>query len=176
MNPKYPFQIRTMRSADMDCVLKIQAACYGGDIPESRISLMAKLQASPATCFVAEHDSKLLAYLISMPWKLGSPPTLNASDCRLPIPPDCNYLHDLSVHPQWRGSGVGAALIKQFFKLCHQNSLPACLVAVQGSAGYWGKFGFVSAQADTELAWKLATYGENVEFMVLHSHHDMRAF
>ena len=158
----------------MDCVLKIQAVCYSGDIPESRISLMAKLQASPASCFVAEHDNTLVAYLISLPWKLGSPPTLNASECMLPIQPDCHYLHDLSVQPQLRGSGVGRALIKQFFTLCHQSSLPACLVAVQGSAGYWGKFGFVSAQTDPELASKLATYGENVEFMVLHSLHEMR--
>lgn len=158
--------IRPMRGTDIDSVMSIQAACYSGDIPESRTSLMAKFEASPETCVVAEYEAQVLAYLFALPWLTAAPPSLNAATCELPVNPDCLYLHDLSVSPELRGAGAGAALVATFFELQQQTRLPsACLVAVQNSIAFWRRFGFQVTQADTVLLKKLASYGEDARFM-----------
>jgi GNAT superfamily N-acetyltransferase len=156
-----------MLVSDMDKLMLIQAACYGGDIPESRASLYAKLAASPASCFVAVKGEEVVAYLIALPWLSQAPPSLNAPDCELPFDPDCVYLHDLSVHPVARGSGIAGLLIAHFFSYCRQSALTkATLVAVQNSTNFWRGFGFHSVELDVALAQKLATYGQDAEFLM----------
>jgi ribosomal protein S18 acetylase RimI-like enzyme len=160
-------QVRPMLMSDMDRVMLIQAACYGGDIPESRDSLSAKLAASPASCFVAVDRDDIVAYLIALPWVSQAPPSLNAPNCELPVDPDCGYLHDLSVLPSARGSGIASLLITHFFVYCRQLAMPkASLVAVQNSASFWRGFGFKPVELDVALTQKLATYGHDAEFMI----------
>ena len=160
-------QVRPMLMSDMDRVMLIQAACYGGDIPESRCSLSAKLAASPASCFVAVHSDDVVAYLIALPWVSQAPPSLNAPDCELPADPDCVYLHDLSVLPNARGTGIAGLLIEHFFVYCRQSVVTkASLVAVQNSASFWRGFGFNSVEVDVALTQKLATYGQDAEFLM----------
>ncbi len=159
-------KIRQMQASDIDSVMSIQAACYSGDIPESRTSLLAKFDASPETCLVAQCEEQVLAYLFALPWLSAAPPSLNADTCYLPLNPDCLYLHDLSVSPELRGTGAAAALVRMFFELQQQAGLPsACLVAVQNSAPFWRRFGFQVAQGNTFLLEKLASYGEGARFM-----------
>lgn len=145
----------------------IQSACYGGDIPESRASLRAKLAASPESCFVAVDGGDVIAYLIALPWLSQAPPSLNAPTCELPAHPDCVYLHDLSVLPAARGTGIGGLMIAHFFAYCRQSALTkASLVAVQSSATFWRGFGFNSIKLDAALTKKLATYGHDAEFLM----------
>lgn len=161
------FEIRQMRASDLDKVISIQDVCYSGDIPESRASLQAKLEASPATCLVAECNGVVLAYLFALPWLSVAPPSLNSATCELPANPDCLYLHDLSVAPELRGTGAGTALIQMFFESQQQARLPsACLVAVQNSAPYWHRFGFQIVGGDPLLLKKLASYGADASFML----------
>jgi ribosomal protein S18 acetylase RimI-like enzyme len=160
------FEIRQMLATDLDSVMSIQAACYSGDIPESRTSLLAKFEASPETCLIAQREDQVLAYLFAMPWLSVAPPSLNANTCHLPFNPDCLYLHDLSVSPHLRGTGAGAALVRMFFELQQQAGLPsACLVAVQNSVPFWRRFGFEVTQGDAVLLEKLASYGADARFM-----------
>lgn len=161
------FDIRPMQLKDMDSVLQIQAACYSGDIPESIGSLSAKLSAAPRSCFVATAEDEVIAYLIAIPWISSAPPELNAAECHIPAHADCLYLHDLSVHPNARKSGVGRMLIECFFARCAQwQYAQACLVAVQNSAGYWRRFGFQAAPESTTLTEKLASYPADAEFLI----------
>jgi ribosomal protein S18 acetylase RimI-like enzyme len=161
-----PFTFRPMQASDIDSVMSIQTACYSGDIPESRISLLAKFEGSPETCLVAECEAQVLAYLIALPCLSTAPPSLHASTCVLPADPDCLYLHDLSVSPKLRGMGVAATLIRLFFELQQQANLPsACLVAVQDSVPFWRRFGFQVTQGDAILLEKLASYGADARFM-----------
>lgn len=165
------FEIRPMHIDDMDRVLQIQAACYSGDIPESARSLTAKLVAAPQSCFVAIADDEVIAYLIALPWISTAPPALNSPDCNIPAQADCLYLHDLSVHPDARRSGVGRALIECFFARCAQWQFPqACLVAVQNSASYWQRFGFQTAPGSVALNEKLASYADDAEFLIYRLH------
>lgn len=161
------FDIRPMHMNDMESVLQIQAACYSGNIPESADSLAAKLVAAPLSCFVATADDDVVAYLIALPWVSTAPPALNSPDCIIPALADCLYLHDLSVHPNARLSGVGRALIECFFARCAQWQFPqACLVAVQNSGAYWRRFGFQTAPTSALLAEKLASYADDAEFLI----------
>lgn len=159
--------VRTMREEDIHAVLEIQANCYTELQPESAESLLAKLDASPSTCFIASIGQRQIGYLISIPWRRSSPPLLNTPTCQLPGNPDCLYLHDLSVHPASRGSNAGQLLIAAFMEQFAALRLHcAVLVAVQGSAAYWQHHGFHVLDPSQELATKLSSYGSNVQYMM----------
>lgn len=160
-------QIRRMQETDIQAMLEIQANCYTELTPESAESLLAKLEASPLTCFIASIEQQPLGYLISMPWVRLSPPLLNASTCQLPSNPDCLYLHDLAVQSTARGSGAGHALIAAFIEQLAALRLHcAALVAVQGSATYWQRYGFRAVEPSPALRTKLLSYGPDVQYMM----------
>ena len=160
--------IRMMEAADIRAVLRIQAVCYTELIPESDASLHAKLSASRSTCLIASLEADSVGYLISLPWEFSNPPALNAETCRLPLSPDCLYLHDLAVMPSARTSGTGRALVETFLARLRESGLGrASLVAVQNSAPYWERYGFRAVPQPEPLKSKLATYGKSVEYMEL---------
>ena len=158
--------IRMMAAADIPAVLEIQAVCYTELTPESEVSLHAKLRASQSTCLIASLEGDTVGYLISLPWTFSSPPVLNAETCRLPSSPDCLYLHDLAVTPGARKSGAGRALVEAFLTQLRELDLGrASLIAVQNSAPYWERYGFLAVPLSEPLKAKLATYGECVQYM-----------
>ena len=158
--------IRLMAAADLPAVLEIQAVCYTELTPESKESLHAKLRASRPTCFIASLEGEAVGYLISLPWESSNPPALNAETCRLPVSPDCLYLHDLAVMPSARKFGAGRALVEAFLTQLGASGLGhASLVAVQGSAPYWERYGFRAVAESEPLKAKLSTYGEGVLYM-----------
>lgn len=161
-----PIAIRPMAEADIAAVLAIQAVCYTEIVPESAGSLLAKLRASPSTCFIAEGGGAALGYLIALPWQAQNPPPLDAADCRLPSEPDCLYLHDLAVGAGARALGAGRALVGAFLQCLQESKLArAGLVAIQNSAPYWARYGFRVVPASARLAAKLASYGDGVHYM-----------
>jgi len=117
--------IRMMAETDIPAVLEIQAVCYTAVTPESDESLHAKLRASQPTCFIASLEGDTVGYLISLPWEFSSPPVLNAETCRLPLSPDCLYLHDLAVAPSARQFGTGRALVEAFLTQLGSQALDA---------------------------------------------------
>ncbi|WP_428503785.1 GNAT family N-acetyltransferase [Roseateles sp.] len=165
-SPKY--LIRPMQPTDLAEVLRIQAACFTELLPESEASLAAKLQAAPSHCWVvaATAEPALAAYLFALPWRAESPPALDAAECRLPEQPDCLYLHDLSVDPQARGRGLAQALVQRFLDGLAASGLDrACLIAVQNSAEFWGRWGFQPAPQTPALRVKLASYGPQAAYL-----------
>jgi len=160
--------IRMMAETDIPAVLEIQAVCYTAVTPESDESLHAKLRASQSTCFIASLEGDTVGYLISLPWEFSSPPVLNAETCRLPLSPDCLYLHDLAVAPSARQFGTGRALVEAFLTQLRESGLGrASLVAVQHSAPYWERYGFRAVPLSEPLKAKLSTYGVGVVYMEL---------
>jgi len=160
--------IRMMAETDIPAVLEIQAVCYTAVTPESDESLHAKLRASQSTCFIASLEGDPVGYLISLPWEFSSPPVLNAATCRLPLSPDCLYLHDLAVAPGARQFGTGRALVEAFLNHLRGSGLGrASLVAVQDSAPYWERYGFRAVPLSEPLKAKLSTYGVGVVYMEL---------
>ncbi len=161
-----PIDIRPLQAHDLQAVLEIQGFCHDASRLESARSFDAKRQASPASCLIASLDGRSVGYLVAIPVKDGQPPPLNAATC--PVPPDADalYLHDLAVHPDARGAGVGEALVQAFFHAARRSNLSqACLIAVNSSAAFWQRQGFRRARVDDAKAGGLASYGEGAQYM-----------
>jgi GNAT superfamily N-acetyltransferase len=138
--------LRTLTATDLSAVLRLQAQCYPGAYLEPEAAFAAKLQASPQTLWGAGHPNapgELLAYLVCLPVQGLQWPPLHADHCLSPASPDGLYLHDLSLHPDARGRGVGQALVQQARLWAQTQGLKRLvLIAVQGSQPYWRKLGF----------------------------------
>jgi ribosomal protein S18 acetylase RimI-like enzyme len=159
--------VRPMTLDDTAALESIVFACYSADLFESTESLRSKLERSPDSCFVACKNNKVLGYLIAIPALLSSPPLLNTETKKLPEAPDTLYLHDLALMPECRGTGIGAKLVAAFFAAQRAFQLPnAALVAVQNSAPYWQRYGFISAETTTDIDGKINSYGWDASYMV----------
>lgn len=158
--------VRPAVHGDLPSIMGIQARSYSAIVPESDVSMGAKLTASPATCFVAEGSGGIEAYLLALPWHFHSPPCLDAAECHLPETPDTLYLHDLAVAPEARGSGAAAALVQAFLAAQVRLGLPrASLIAIQESAPWWARHGFTPVAVNADLAQRLTTYGADACYM-----------
>lgn len=159
-------KVRPMGVADLPSVLEIQAVCYTEIVPESLESFVAKLMAAPASCFIAAIERRTVGYLVAVPSAFGHPPPLDQAHCRLPLRPDCLHLHDLAVAPAARATGAGRLLVDAFFAHLRESELPrASLIAIQDSAPYWQRRGFNPVPLAGSLQTKLASYGQNVQYM-----------
>lgn len=157
---------RPMRAEDMASVLEIQSCCYDETKLESEQSFLAKLRASPTSCFVALVPDRLAGYLVAVPAEAGSPPPLNSPSFAVPPTADALYLHDLAIHPAARGAGVAAALIEAYFQALEQMKAQfACLTAVNDSTSFWERYGFRVATPTGSAAGHMETYGEEARYM-----------
>lgn len=153
---------RPMQATDADAVLAIQQAAYPPSHHESWTVLGRKLALWPAGCWVLEDEQGLLAYLFSHPGRLDAPPLLHA-ELALPTEPDAYAIHDLALHPRAQGRGLARLLVEQAERQALAAGLAAMsLVAVQGSAGFWARFGFAAVQPAPP---QLASYGGAAVFM-----------
>lgn len=138
--------LRTLTASDLPAVLRLQADCYPGAYLESEAAFAAKVQASPQTFWGVDHPNapgELLAYLVCLPVIGLQWPTLHADHCPSPAHPDGLYLHDLALHPDARGQGLGQALVHLAMCWARAEGLQRLvLVAVEGSPPYWRKLGF----------------------------------
>jgi len=159
--------IRPMTESDLPAMLILQLTCFPELPPESETSLKAKLLASPKTCFVATDQERLMGYLITHPWTSDLPPPLDAPTCDIPEHADCLYIHDLSVHPEARGTGASKALLQRFFDCTNQYPYAlSALIAVQNSSGFWKKYGYEIQTPSPSIQTKLNSYGEGAHYMM----------
>ena len=158
--------IRAMGAEDLAAVLEIQSCCYDAAKLESRESFLAKLEASPATCFIAAVAEAPVGYLVAVPAEEGSPPPLNDPIYAVPRTANALYLHDLALHPTARGTGAAAALVAAYFDALEQSKACfGCLTAVNQSRGFWERHGFRSASVADLGAGRMDTYGEGAQYM-----------
>lgn len=151
-----------MGPGDAEAVLALQRLAYPPSHHESWDVLGRKLELWPAGCWVLEEDGQLLAYLFSHPGRQDSPPLLHAA-LSLPAAPDAYALHDLALHPQAQGRGLGRQMFALALRQAASAGLPALsLVAVQGSAGFWSRLGFETVMPPPP---QLASYGGKAVFM-----------
>jgi ribosomal protein S18 acetylase RimI-like enzyme len=154
-----------MRADDIPAVLDIQSRCYDETKWESAQSFLSKLDSSPASCFMAQMAEKPVGYLVAVPAEVGSPPPLNSPTYAVPPAPNALYLHDMAVHPEARRAGVAVVLIEAYFlSLRRLNLQHGCLTAVNGSGGFWGRYGF-RATPLVAATTGMATYGAGAQYM-----------
>lgn len=158
------FQIRPMQPADVPAVMAVQAACYGEHLLEPAGVLHDRLVAAADTCWVALRGDRVCAYLAAYRSRLGAVTALNGPFKPAPSP-DTLYLHDLAVHPEAHGSGVGGRLVDGLMALARREGLRwSALVAVQGATSFWQRHGYEMhppAQPD-----RLDAYGDDARYMV----------
>ena len=53
------------------------------------------------------------------------------------------YILDVMVHPDWRGQGIGTALLSEALQQCRRNGfIKIFLTAIPGKESFYAKFGF----------------------------------
>ena len=139
-------EIRTLDTADVPHVLRLQETAYAANFLEDADSFVAKISASDETSFGAWHNCEMVGYLIAFPIVGHAGVALNSSAVSS-VPLDqaqAVYIHDLAVRPEWRGRAVADQLLSALTTLSAAHAISDWhLVSVQGSRGFWEKWGFV---------------------------------
>jgi len=138
------FTIHSMMPCHLDGVMAIQTAAYHEIEPESQTVIARKLELSPTSCFVALNPAGQVAgYVLAHPWHYGDAPALHVYLDALPTESDSLYLHDLAIHPEWRGRHLAPELLRAVRTAaaaldCGRSHL----TAIQQSAPFWEKQGY----------------------------------
>lgn len=159
---------RTMTHEDLPHVLALQHVCYQPDFHEPLDAFESKLRASPDTCWVISSEpARVQAYLVSLPVAGQAYPLLHARQWTLEAPADELYLHDMAISHELRGRGASHLLMQQAIMQAQRMNLRRLsLIAVQNSAAFWMRQGFVARQpTSSQVAEKLASFGEDALLM-----------
>ena len=72
----------------------------------------------------------------------------------------------LALHPEARGGGYTRTIVERLAEQSRAAGWPAvALVAVNDAAAFWARQGF-EAQEASDMAAKLASYGDDARYMV----------
>ena len=164
--------LRSVTTPDLDAVLSIQAQCYAPGFHEPSAAFESKLTTFNSAWLACVNNIPA-GYLFTLPLALGETlamPSLaeSKSASSTDAAPNCLYLHDLAVLPQYRGSGISHMLFGAAQALAQAQKLEhMALVAVQGSTPFWQSLGFVEVtEPHPSIQAKLATYGDGATFML----------
>lgn len=166
--------IRLATRGDARRLVEIQRAVYGdpdliesselfGEIIDQRISYVA-LQGHTIIGFILVHATEKgrVHPLHTLHLHLPSPHKTTTSRRRC-------FIHDLTVHPDHQGRGVGPALYRHFRER-HADVRDIELVAVNAKTGFWERFGFAidDAAATTDMKELYGNYkNDQIRFMTL---------
>lgn len=167
---------------DLPALLAIQALCYPPELVESADVFEAIVARGHSFVAVNTHRARVLGFCIAHRWPAAGPlPCLHTAE-RIAEPRAANgdalFIHDLSVHPEARQSGIGRALVRHVVAYA-ARALPDAvtvvrLVAVQGSAYYfWSRHGF---QAEIDLDTDLDSYRDDTATAMRGGVRDLLAF
>ncbi|BCL75454.1 N-acetyltransferase [Jeongeupia sp. HS-3] len=138
-----PIHLSLLTPAMLDHVLAIQSACYPQHYNETREVFARKLALCADSHWLAWQGSEPVGYFFTHPWHGDTPPMLGHELTALPASADCHYLHDLAILPTARGLGVAQTLVGAALDWGRaQHFSRTLLVAVQGSAPFWARYGF----------------------------------
>jgi GNAT superfamily N-acetyltransferase len=136
------FKVRNLNNEDLLGLMNLQKQVYSKDLQEEITVFIQILNVFPEGVFGVFERDKLAGYLFSHPYLLNQVKPLN-SQLYLTNEENCLYLHDMAISPDYRGKGLTKQLFERFLLTSEKNGFEKqCLVAVQNSAEFWGKFGF----------------------------------
>jgi ribosomal protein S18 acetylase RimI-like enzyme len=165
-------RLRPVCAADLDAVLRVQAACYPPAMQEARDVVRARIEAAGSTSIVAVHQDGaasdcVIGYVFAYRSRLGVVTPLGAGFEVDPVG-DTLYLHDLAVAPAAAGGGLARRLAARLLAQARESQSAWCaLVSVQDSRGFWERLGYRAAGCDGDDARAaLATYPVPALYMV----------
>lgn len=156
---------RAMTGYDLPAVQKIADQVHPGFFESAEV-LGERQRLYRNGCYLLEIGEKPAGYVLSHPWRSGSLPALNALLGEIPADADTYYIHDLALLPVARRVGAASHIVGALIKHATAKGFASMtLVAVNGSAGFWEKRGFVVREAP-EFAEKLKSYEDAARLMV----------
>lgn len=152
--------------SDLPAIAGIAAKIHP-DLPERPEVFAEKQRLYPDGCRVLVAGDAIGGYGFAHPWKLNRIPPLDDFLRGLPDDPDCLYVHDVVVLPDFRGKQIAGAYVAAIEALARSAGVKSlALVSVYGTQAMWERFGFRIVAPDAALRAKLASYGERATYMV----------
>jgi len=146
--------INQISLGEIESVLEIQRDCYGEGYIEDSGTFTRMIAVYPQGCLGVSVGGIRAGYVFFHPYHDNIVKPLDfqlALDGR----EDCMYLHDIAVHPRYRGMGLTRLLMEGFDRETRGEGFNVqCLVAVQGSQEFWRSNGF-------EVVREIESYGES---------------
>ena len=156
---------RALTGYDMAAVEQIAAIVHPGFF-EAPDVLAERQRLYHNGAYLLEVNERPAGYVLSHPWRSGTLPALNTLLDVLPEGSDTYYIHDLALLPVARRIGAASFIVEALGKHAAAHGFAdMSLVAVNGSAGFWQRHGFV-AEDRPELRDKLASYEDTARFMI----------
>ncbi|MBC2876518.1 MULTISPECIES: GNAT family N-acetyltransferase [Streptomyces] len=150
-------RVRGIAERDWDAVVALEAGAYTAlGLSEGPAALRSRADASPATCFVLDVDSRPAGYLLALPYPAFRCPDLTRPEVPeapgAPADPAANlHLHDIVVAPHLRRRGLARHLLRHLTRTARaRGDERISLVAVGGSETFWSARGF-AAHPDVTL-------------------------
>jgi GNAT superfamily N-acetyltransferase len=151
---------RPMRASDLAAAARLQDICYPPALRDSGPALRSRIALRDHCCVVGVAGGDLLGYILAHPWPTMAPPE---PDMVLMQPEDgdlIHYVHDLSVDPRWRSSGLGRKLVAMSQAIARRAGLNRSeLIAIDGAEPYWRTLGYKPLPIDERIARKVGSYG-----------------
>jgi len=143
---------RHLTPGDLPELHRLEAETYEPALHESDDAFLRLIALYPEGAFGFFDEGALCAYAFAVPLPAGSVLDLKAPLQALPPGADMFYIHDVAVAAPYRGRGLAAALVAKLLDLARDRGFRTSeLVSVQGSAPFWGQFGFARV-SDFEYA------------------------
>lgn len=152
---------------DLIKVIEIQKICYSEELWESPDSFMHKMSLSPDTCLKVLHEDKMVAYFFSIPCNKENLPAFDDHDYTVPEDPDCFYLHDLAILPDYRKKGIPVLVFQEILSIAHKIGVHCFRIfSVQNTYEKWKGYGFQEVQEIPEsLKQKLGSFKSKAYLM-----------
>jgi GNAT superfamily N-acetyltransferase len=132
--------VRPLLENDLPEVLRVQRDAHPPALVELPEVFGRRIALFPQGAIGAFED-ELAAYLFCHPWTIDEVATLHRAPAVLPDRPTCIYVHDLAVHPHYRGRGLADRLVNEAKSIAADMSLPLAAVAVNRSERFWERHG-----------------------------------
>jgi GNAT superfamily N-acetyltransferase len=131
--------VRAVRADDWPRILEIAATAYPPEVESP-----AEMRAKAAAGWLLVHDpGPVAAYALAVPWASYEPPAMHLVDIARAVEPTTLWVHDVCVHSDWHGQGIGQRLMAglvEVARAAHYEALIA--VAVGGAEQVWFRDGW----------------------------------
>jgi GNAT superfamily N-acetyltransferase len=135
--------LRALASSDIAALHDLEIQAYEPALHVSDAAFLRLLELYPAGAVGWFDEDGLGGYAFGVPLTSGTILDLRTPLAAVPAEADVFYVHDVAVASRCRGRGIGRLLATRLLDLARSEGFTrAELVSVQGSAGFWEKFGF----------------------------------
>lgn len=162
------FKVRNLNNEDLLDIMNLQKRVYSKDLQERIDVFIQILNIFPEGVLGVFEDDNLAGYLFSHPYLLNHIKPLN-SQLYLTGEENCLYLHDMVISHVYQGKGLTKQLFERFLFTAENNDFNIqCLVAVQNSAEFWGKFGFKRISNVNDSGYSNGIYMQRISMLMNH--------